>query len=1165
MPEEPQTPGLERLDAALAEGDMDRVRAALAELDARELQLLEQEIGTPALTRARRAAARSRRGARLGRVIVLPGVMGSLLDSVDGKGDADRIWINPIRLISGRIGDLRLTLEGEPAVDGMHVRPQGVYKKAYLPLLVELDTRWHVRPFPFDWREDIDRSAARLDGEVKAFGAGEPVHLVAHSMGGLVSRRFIQLFRDTWKAMDDGRGAGSGGRLVMLGTPNRGSFEIPTVLTGTQDVVKKLAMADLEHNLQELLDILSTFPGLYEMLPSPLVELGDDRAKLYNRATWGGFTAHQKLLDSARAFHTQLDPVIDPQRLLYVAGYDRLTLSRIRATNGSFRYQQTRDGDGKVPHELGLLQGVQTYYVDEVHADLAKNERVLDAIHGLLQHGRTDVLPTTKPARRGSVAGGWRSAAEIAVEAVVQAEELAAIRALANKATRRGTRGAPQLTPEERIEFERLLFSDGAGAPRAVEAAPRDGEPPGRRPTVRRRLKLDVEVVWGDVTRINADLLCVGHYEGVLPQRAELALDCTVSGIDMADLYDDDQTMREEARRRLVITQQARRGQVRGSLGDVDFFPASDGKRVVAVAGMGRHGTFELNGLRRLVRGLVLAGGALPSVRTVCTVLIGSGEGTLTIDECARGLLLGIADAMAAAAVSGERIAPVTKLTVAELYRDRAHEIAATLKAEARTPTVADRFDAAGLDAAITGARRGPGGRVATEDQLTLLLEAAVRAARSPTSIEGKALAKLVEGVKASQQVRNGVRDGLKALARERGPDASSYAVHRRQARSRGGADPVRISFWRDTGQVRASAITETATVAERAVKVDPALVDELVGQMTDPELKDVPRLSDTLARLLVPHDFRTVLEQGPFVFEVDRSMAQVHWEMCAGDVGADADEEPLGVAFAVARQLRTTYSPTPGRVEAPDRALRVLVIGDPGDPEQGHDLPGARREALHVYELLTAKAGELDGRLVVEGRIGAPNVTREGRLRDVPPAERLDVLYLLMKGGYDIVHYAGHGDFDPDRPDRVGWMFAGGLLTPGELERLEEAPRLVVANACLSGRTSLVREGGKPADVSRSEAGLLPSLADEFFRLGVRNYIGSAWEVNDLGAELFAALLYESLLAGDRVGEAVRVARKALWDERGLYGALWGAYQHYGDPTSESPLAGVSGARGRP
>ena len=73
-------------------------------------------------------AARRRAGAgagKLGKVLVLPGIMGTELDSVDRKGDSDRIWINFVRLIAGRIGDLELAPTGSPRSRGVHVRPAG--------------------------------------------------------------------------------------------------------------------------------------------------------------------------------------------------------------------------------------------------------------------------------------------------------------------------------------------------------------------------------------------------------------------------------------------------------------------------------------------------------------------------------------------------------------------------------------------------------------------------------------------------------------------------------------------------------------------------------------------------------------------------------------------------------------------------------------------------------------------------------------------------------------------------------------------------------------------------------------------------------------------------------------------------------------------------------
>jgi CHAT domain-containing protein len=84
-----------------------------------------------------------------------------------------------------------------------------------------------------------------------------------------------------------------------------------------------------------------------------------------------------------------------------------------------------------------------------------------------------------------------------------------------------------------------------------------------------------------------------------------------------------------------------------------------------------------------------------------------------------------------------------------------------------------------------------------------------------------------------------------------------------------------------------------------------------------------------------------------------------------------------------------------------------------------------------------------------------------------------------------------------------------------------------------------------------------------------VRNYVGTAWEVNDTGAIMFAKTLYENLLppkpgeaGGTSLGEALLKARLALKDEDAAFGALWAAYQHYGDPDLRLTESNVGEAR---
>jgi pimeloyl-ACP methyl ester carboxylesterase len=1154
----PETPGLEALQEALDRGDIATVRRLLMDLDAEDQRLLAEEMGSEAFARARGTAARGARSGKLGKVLVLPGIMGTELDSVDRKGDTDRIWINFIRLIAGRIVDLGLNDDGSPAQPGTHVRIAGVHRKTYLPLLLELDTRWDVRPFGFDWREDIDKSAARLDGEIKAFGAGGPLHLVAHSMGGLVSRRFIQLFPDTWKAMEDTSGEGRGGRLIMVGTPNRGSFAIPLTLTGAEKLVKLLAKADVEHSPKELLAIIGTLLGLYQMLPSPLVELGDDHKRLFEVTSWGNVPVRKALLAKADKFQRALDKVTDPQRLLYIAGANLRTPVGIEVVaNGQFSYFQSLDGDGRVPHELGLLEGVTTYWVDEgVHGDLVKHSKVLDGITELLQTGLTSVLPTTKPTARAR----RESEEPVPAEAVAPlSPEVDAILAPPKVERRIGAR--PQLTPEEQIRLENLAFDDYLGtgeemAPVARAAAgigsPRDGAgpPAGASPVekaeVAPRRTLAVEVVWGDVVTVEADVYTVGHYEGVQPQRAELALDEVVSGVRGKEDYDP---------RSLVITQHTRRGTLRAEVGDVAFFPWNSDEhdsRVVAVAGMGRPGTFDAEGLRLLVHSVAIAVAALPGVRTACSVMIGSGEGTLTISEAAHGYVEGIADAADEVAAGGENVfaEPVEKLIIAELDRGRAEDILEAFREELTkgagvTRARSIKFDLHGK------VKQGAKGRVSVEEGLALLADTLVDVTDAGDgSPGGSALNALVACTGANQTVR---KRALESLKKERGKARTSarprFRVERRDIRPGAAEIPARISFWHDGKDIRSAAIDQSSTVPERVLRVQGDVVDELIAKMTDPDPSDVAELCQLLHDLLVPAEFGDLLRSGQLVFEVDRSTAQLHWEMLATRDGGES--KPLAVRKPLARQLRTTYSPAPTRPRRPGDKLRALVVGDPGDPAKRQDLPGASREAVKVYELLDAHPG-----IDVDARIGAPGTPRDGPLLNVKPAERLDVLSLLLRGDYDLVHYAGHGDFDPAKPDRVGWVFAAGLLTPGEISGLKRVPTIVVSNACLSARTSEVGDGGSETAETRSEAGLLPSLADEFFKLGVRNYVGTAWEVNDLGAEVFAEAFYGTLLQGRSFGAAMKSARERLWPRQDDFRALWAAYQHYGDPSSDAGLA---------
>lgn len=1106
--------GISEIERLLAAGQVATVRERLRQLAPRERALLSDELGKEPLVRAERSATVVARGPKRGRVVVVPGIMGSLLDARRG-GPGERVWLSVLRLARGRFGDLELAADGATTAVGREVEVAGLHR-SYLPLVLHLDQHWDVLPFAYDWRMSIDASADLLARRIEEWARGGTVHIVAHSMGGLVARSLSLRYPELWAAM--------GGRLVMLGTPNRGSYAIALTLIGQERLVKLLSLVDVFHDRREIGRVLGTFPGPYELLPAPGAEVDDDRERLYSPEAWGGSGVSRRHLDRAREFHTQMTEVIDPQRLVYIAGYGRRTPHLVRVVaSGELELSATRSGDGRVSHALGLLDDVETYYADAGHGSLPRAASVLDGLGPLLAYESPGSLATQAPEARGAEAPEWIPAAEF--DAEPDPEELdAELRSI-----RLATRGSDDRpAPDDALAEARVareMARDYLGEPTSDEAV---AAARGGRAAVTTTTTL--HVAWGDIAEMDdCDVVAVGHYQGMLPQYAELALDQAMSA----------------GAGHLLITEQARRGLVRGDPGTVTFLPwpsPTRPGRVVAVCGMGRPGTFDATRLRRLVQNLIWACASLPGEGRLCSVLIGSGEGTQTIEQAVVAWIEGASDAARAGLHR-----PLASITIVERDRRRARRALAAFHAKAGGGD--------GLVVEADALQPEAGGAVGAEDAFALAVALVARALREGAAKPDRAAAvRLLKGLPLDAERAREVRAALSGLAADsrtidevaQSLDVSRRSIVSARDQAAEGSDTAeRMSFIASEEGIRAAAITNTTTVPERLLQPG-TLIQELAERMTK-ELGDpgggtsadrVGELGEFLCALVVPNEFERIIESAgqPLVVEVDRTTGQLHWETLPGG------ERPMAVSRPTARQLRTTRSPAPAPPRPRTSTLRVLIIGDPGPPSEGLSLEGARREALEVYERLSGQEG-----VETVALIGSPSGPESG----FPPADRLTALMQLLNGDYDIVHYTGHGDYDPRQPDRAGWLFEGGKITAREFRNADHLPALIVANACLTGRIAGGGDDGRTPATPLSEAALLPSLADAFFQYGVRDYIGTAWEVSDAGAVLFAQTLYSNLLNGESIGASVRAARERLWTKRDRFGSLWVAYQHYGDPTS--------------
>jgi len=237
--------------AQLESANTDELSQILRLPTAEEERVLEIYFGRERLQRLRGLALRTgQRATPRGNVVVLHGIMGGEMTVYPEKEGAQYIWLSYPRLAIGAVGWLRM----KPDLDSQfNIKATGILKKWYSDMLLELSAdRWNVRAFWFDWRLDLAQSARALRDQINEwFGESDPVNLVAHSMGGLVSRTYILNHPERWN---------KGGKLIMLGTPNHGSFAIPQVITGVLSTVRKLAIVNITHSRRQLCAILNTFP-----------------------------------------------------------------------------------------------------------------------------------------------------------------------------------------------------------------------------------------------------------------------------------------------------------------------------------------------------------------------------------------------------------------------------------------------------------------------------------------------------------------------------------------------------------------------------------------------------------------------------------------------------------------------------------------------------------------------------------------------------------------------------------------------------------------------------------------------------------------------------------------------------------------------------------------
>lgn len=303
-------------------------------------------------------------------VVIVPGLMGSEL----WLGD-ERVWPSVRRIFTDP--ELFTLPDGPPLeprgiVDEVVVVPNLLEQEQYSRLSDFLEENLGYRrgvdllEFAYDWRQDVRESARRLAQTIAAWNVQPPVILIAHSLGCLVSRYYVEQLG----------GKEVVGRLLLMGAPHYGAPKIVSQL------FKGIELLPFGLFGERLRDVVSTFPTCYQILPvypcvfdqqgQPLDLLRDETWVPENR---------RHLLHLAREFRQELgDGSSVPAVSIFGYGLETLTSITVeRDAKGAFLSVEDvidKGGDVTVPEASSVLSGSEIHPVEQAHGSLYVDQDV---------------------------------------------------------------------------------------------------------------------------------------------------------------------------------------------------------------------------------------------------------------------------------------------------------------------------------------------------------------------------------------------------------------------------------------------------------------------------------------------------------------------------------------------------------------------------------------------------------------------------------------------------------------------------------------------------------------------------------------------------------------------------------------------------------------------
>jgi phospholipase A1 len=239
------------------------------------------------------------------------------------------------------------------------------------------DPHQRLIAFPYDWRLDLEATSRRLAKELDKLNSEtvEEIHLVAHSMGGLITRLVLEGGQYT-----DRPWFGKIKSFLALAVPHQGAPLALARVLGL-DSAMGISKADFRKFAND-----KRYPSGYQLLPAPdeaacwnQSTVGLDAPDIYQDAVGKKLGLDRDLVARARFVYDTLRNGAPPKQVRYFffAGTGHETVTRINVVDdGSDVYPVDQmvvthtegAGDGTVPLWSALPRAVQKQVVVNEHS-----------------------------------------------------------------------------------------------------------------------------------------------------------------------------------------------------------------------------------------------------------------------------------------------------------------------------------------------------------------------------------------------------------------------------------------------------------------------------------------------------------------------------------------------------------------------------------------------------------------------------------------------------------------------------------------------------------------------------------------------------------------------------------------------------------------------------